>query len=181
MMIYLKNLNSGSGEMKDMERSITLIGLPGCGKTTVGNLLSDKLKYEFVDMDFYIENKQQKSIIELFRNGEDYFRNIETETCKVLGEKSKTIISSGGGVIKKSINIEYLKKNSIVVFIDRPVENILGDIQVEKRPLLANGKEVLYKLYDERYDLYKKYCDYRVENTGSLDEIVDKIAKLRNS
>lgn len=181
MMIYLKSLNSGSGEMKDMERSITLIGLPGCGKTTVGNLLSDKLKYEFVDMDFYIENKQQKSIIELFRNGEDYFRNIETETCKVLGEKSKTIISSGGGVIKKSINIEYLKKNSIVVFIDRPVENILGDIQVEKRPLLANGKEVLYKLYDERYDLYKKYCDYRVENTGSLDEIVDKIAKLRNS
>ena len=158
-MIYLKSLNSGSGGMKDMEKSITLIGLPGCGKTTVGNLLSDKLKYEFVDMDFYIENKQQKSIIELFRNGEDYFRNIETETC----------------------NIEYLKKNSIVVFIDRPVENILGDIQVEKRPLLANGKEVLYKLYDERYDLYKKYCDYRVENTGSLDEIVDKIAKLRNS
>ena len=46
-----------------MEKSITLIGLPGCGKTTVGNLLSDKLKYEFVDMDFYIENKQQKSII----------------------------------------------------------------------------------------------------------------------
>jgi len=181
MMIYLKSLNSESGGMKDMEKSITLIGLPGCGKTTVGNLLSDKLKYEFVDMDFYIENKQQKSIIELFRNGEDYFRNIETETCKVLGEKSKTIISSGGGVIKKSINIEYLKKNSIVVFIDRPVENILGDIQVEKRPLLANGKEVLYKLYDERYDLYKKFCDYRVENTGSLDEIVDKIAKLRNS
>ena len=181
MMIYLKSLNSESGGMKDREKSITLIGLPGCGKTTVGNLLSDKLKYEFVDMDFYIENKQQKSIIELFRNGEDYFRNIETETCKVLGEKSKTIISSGGGVIKKSINIEYLKKNSIVVFIDRPVENILGDIQVEKRPLLANGKEVLYKLYDERYDLYKKFCDYRVENTGSLDEIVDKIAKLRNS
>ena len=180
-MIYLKSLNSESGGMKHIEKSITLIGLPGCGKTTVGNLLSDKLKYEFVDMDFYIENKQQKSIIELFRNGEDYFRNIETETCKVLGEKSKTIISSGGGVIKKSINIEYLKKNSIVVFIDRPVENILGDIQVEKRPLLANGKEVLYKLYDERYDLYKKYCDYRVENTGRLDEIVDKIAKLRNS
>ena len=81
---------------------------------------------------------------------------------------------------KKHINIEYLKKNSIVVFIDRPVENILGDIEVEKRPLLANGKEVLYKLYDERYDLYKEYCDYRVENTGSLEEVVNKIAKLVN-
>ena len=95
-------------------------------------------------------------------------------------KRSKTIISSGGGVVKKRINIEYLKKNSIVVFIDRPVENILGDIEVEKRPLLANGKEVLYKLYDERYDLYKEYCDYRVENTGSLEEVVNKIAKVVN-
>ena len=159
--------------MKEMEKSITLIGLPGCGKTTVGNLLSDKLNYEFIDMDFYIEDNQGKTIIELFKN-------IETETCKELGERSKTIISSGGGVVKKRINIEYLKKNSIVVFIDRPVENILGDIEVEKRPLLANGKEVLYKLYDERYDLYKEYCDYRVENTGSLEEVVNKIAKVVN-
>ena len=166
--------------MKDMEKSITLIGLPGCGKTTVGNLLSHKLKYKFIDMDYYIEEKQGKTIIELFKNGEDYFRNIETETCRELGEKERTIISSGGGVIKKAINIEYLKKNSIVVFIDRPVENILGDIEVEKRPLLANGKEVLYKLYDERYDLYKEYCDYRVENTGSLEEVVNKIAKVVN-
>ena len=173
--------------MKDMEKSITLIGLPGCGKTTVGNLLSDKLNYKFIDMDYYIEENQGKTIIELFKNGEDYFRNIETETCRELGEKEKTIISSGGGVVKKAINIEYLKKNSIVVFIDRPVENILGenhtvydlgDIEVEKRPLLANGKEVLYKLYDERYELYKNYCDYRVENTGSLEDVVNSIASL---
>ena len=94
--------------MKDMEKSITLIGLPGCGKTTVGNLLSDKLNYEFIDMDFYIEKKQGKTIIELFKNGEDYFRSIETKTCRELGEKGKTIISSGGGVVKKAINIEYL-------------------------------------------------------------------------
>ena len=58
--------------MKEMEKSITLIGLPGCGKTTVGNLLSDKLNYEFIDMDFYIEDNQGKTIIELFKNGEDY-------------------------------------------------------------------------------------------------------------
>lgn len=164
--------------MKDVEKSITLIGLPGCGKTTVGALLSDKLNYEFIDMDFYIEKNQRKTIGEIFKNGEDYFRNIETETCKELGEREKTIISSGGGVVKKAINIQYLKKNSIVVFIDRPVENILSDIEVEKRPLLAKGKEVLYKLYDERYDLYLNYCDYRVENIGSLDDIVNKIAKL---
>ena len=73
-----------------------------------------------------------KTIVELFKNGEDYFRNIETETCRELGQKEKTIISSGGGVIKKTINIEYLKKNSIIVFIDRPVENILRDINVKR-------------------------------------------------
>lgn len=162
------------------EKSITLIGLPGCGKSTIGDLLSKKLNYAFIDMDNYIEEEQGKTIIEIFKNGEDYFRTIETETCKVLGQKSKTIISSGGGVIKKAINIDLLKENSIVVFIDRPVENILSDIEVEKRPLLANGKEVLYKLYDERYDLYKEYCDYRVENTGSLEEVVNKIAKVVN-
>ena len=92
-----------------------------------------------------------------------------------MGQKSKTIISSGGGVIKKAINIDLLKENSIVVFIDRPVENILSDIEVEKRPLLANGKEVLYKLYDERYELYKKYCDYKIPNVGTLDDVVDTI------
>ena len=62
--------------MKDMEKSITLIGLPGCGKTTVGNLLSDKLNYKFIDMDYYIEENEGKTIVELFKNGEDYFRNI---------------------------------------------------------------------------------------------------------
>ena len=100
--------------MKDMEKSITLIGLPGCGKTTVGNLLSDKLNYKFIDMDYYIEENEGKTIVELFKNGEDYFRNIETETCRELGQKEKTIISSGGGVVKRSINIEYLKINESV-------------------------------------------------------------------
>lgn len=167
--------------MRDIEKSITLIGLPGCGKTTIGSLLSDKLNYEFIDMDFYIEDNEKKSIIDLFKKGEDYFRNIETETCKILGKKSKTVISSGGGVIKKYKNIEYLKKSSIIIFIDRPVENILSDIEVEKRPLLVNGKEILYKLYEERYDLYKKYCDFMVENTGSLEEVVDKIKNCLES
>ena len=97
--------------MKDMEKSITLIGLPGCGKTTVGNLLSDKLNYKFIDMDYYIEEKQGKTIIELFKIGEDYFRNIETETCRELGEKEKTIISSGDLFSSYSTQISYRGSN----------------------------------------------------------------------
>lgn len=164
--------------MKVMEKSITLIGLPGSGKTTIGRLLAEKLNYKFIDMDLYIEENQGKTISEIFKSGEEHFRNIETECCKDLGKEVSAIISSGGGVVKKGENIEFLKQNSVLIFIDRSVENILGDIEVEKRPLLANGKEVLYKLYDERYELYKNYCDYRVENIGSLEEVVNKIAKL---
>ena len=75
---------------------------------------------------------------------------------------------------------EELRKNNLIdIFEKNHTVCDLGDIEVEKRPLLANGKEVLYKLYDERYDLYKNYCDYRVENTGSLEDVVNKIAKLR--
>ena len=76
---------------------------------------------------------------------------------------------------------EELRKNNLIDIFEKN-HNVydLGDIEVEKRPLLANGKEVLYKLYDERYDLYKEYCDYRVENTGSLEEVVNKIAKVVN-
>lgn len=164
--------------MKVMENSITLIGLPGSGKTTIGRLLAEKLNYKFIDMDLYIEENQGKTISEIFKSGEEHFRNIETECCKELGKEVSAIISSGGGVVKKSENIDFLKQNSILIFIDRSVENILGDIEVEKRPLLANGKEVLYKLHDERYELYKNYCDYRVENIGSLEDVVNKVAKL---
>ena len=161
-----------------MDKSITLIGMPGCGKTTIGKLLSKKLNYQFIDIDSYIEEKQGKTIDEIFKNGEEYFRNIETEACRELGEIKNSIISSGGGVVKRYINIEYLKRESIVIFIDRPLIRILNDIDVKKRPLLANGKEVLYKLYDERYGLYKKYCDYRIKNIGSLEEVIDKMLKI---
>ncbi len=158
-----------------MSKSITLIGMPGCGKTTIGRLLSKRLTYDFIDMDFYIEQTQNKTISEIFENGEKYFRDIETDVCKILSKKINTVISTGGGVIKKEENIRYLKENSIVVFIDRPLEDILGDVEVEKRPLLANGKEAVYKLYDERYELYKQYCDYTVKNTKSLKFVVDEI------
>ena len=161
-----------------MDKSITLIGMPGCGKTTIGKLLSKKLNYQFIDIDSYIEEKQGKTIDEIFKNGEEYFRNIETEACRELGEIKNSIISSGGGVVKRYINIEYLKRESIVIFIDRPLIQILNDIDIKKRPLLANGKEVLYKLYDERYELYKNYCDYRIKNIGSLEEVIDKMLKI---
>ncbi|SCI97616.1 Shikimate kinase 2 [uncultured Clostridium sp.] len=164
--------------MKNIEKSILLIGMMGCGKTTLGKILAKRLSYDFIDMDDYIEKISDDTISNLFKVSEDNFRNWEMEACRRLSKINKSVISAGGGVIKKDINMRLFDYNSIIIFIDRPIENILEDIDVVKRPLLSKGKEVLYKLKEERYDLYNNYCHYRVVNDGSLEEAVNSILEV---
>ncbi len=166
--------------MECMRKNILLIGMMGCGKTTLGRILAERLSYDFIDMDDYIEEIANDSISNLFKVSEENFRNWETESCRRLSKINKSVISAGGGVIKKNINMKLFNDNSIIIFIDRPIENIFEDIDVSKRPLLSKGKEVLYKLKEERYDLYKNYCHYRVVNDGSLEEAIDSIMKIIN-
>ena len=166
--------------MNNQDKNIVLIGLTGCGKTTVGKMLAEKMGYDFIDMDDYIIEMTGKSIPELFAISEDYFRKCETEACRELSNKKKTIIASGGGAVKNKENMKCFNDNSAIIVLDRPVDNIVTDIEIKNRPLLANGPEVLYKLHDERYDLYRSQCHYRVENTSTLDELVnDIINKVR--
>lgn len=164
--------------MEKTKKNILLIGMMGCGKTTLGKILAKKLSYDFIDMDSYIEEISNDTISNLFKVSEDNFRNWETESCRRLSKLKGTVISAGGGIIKKNINMKLFDENSIIVFIDRPIENILEDIDVSKRPLLSDGKEVLYKLKEERYDLYNKYCDYRIVNDGSIEEALYGIVEV---
>ncbi|WP_129598634.1 shikimate kinase [Anaerophilus nitritogenes] len=160
------------------DKNIVLIGMPGCGKTTIGKLLAEKLDMDFCDLDEYIEKREEKSIPEIFEEGEDTFRKIEASVVKELSQNSDMIISTGGGVVKNPENIENLKTNGIILFINRPIENIVSDIDIYTRPLLQNGKEKIYKLYEERYLLYKKYCDEEMINDEDLQIVVDKIIRL---
>ena len=160
--------------MFEKKDKVVLIGMPGCGKTTFGKVLASELNYNFIDMDDYVEEISNKSIKDLFAESEDVFRNWETEACKQLVNKKKVIISSGGGVIKKNENIIILKKEAIIVFIDRPVDNIAKDVEVSTRPLLKDGKEALYKLYDERYELYKNAADITIVNNGFIKDVINK-------
>jgi shikimate kinase len=158
-----------------MGRNIVLIGMPGAGKTTIGKMLYEKLDLKFVDVDEFIVEESGKTIPELFDVSESHFRDVERRAVKKLSMGNSSIIATGGGVIKNKENIEELKKQGIIVFIDRPLKNIAGDVEISKRPLLKDGVQKLYDLYDERYELYKKHSDFHIMNDCEIEDVANKI------
>ncbi|MCT4564415.1 MAG: shikimate kinase [Maledivibacter sp.] len=165
--------------MKKVNENIILIGMPGSGKTSIGRLVADELSMEFCDIDEYIEKKEGRSIPDIFQNdGEEYFRKLESESVEEVSRYTDSVISTGGGVIKFHKNMEFLNESGIIIFVNRALDNIISDIQTHGRPLLKDGKERLYKLYNERIDLYKKYCNYEIINDGSIEDVVERIIEI---
>lgn len=160
--------------------NIVLIGMPGCGKTAIGEILAQRLKLEFIDIDQYIELTEGKTITEIFIQGEAFFRDIESKAIITQSEKNNIIISTGGGVVKRDENMKALKRNSLIFFINRPINDIIGDIDETNRPLIKNKKNSVEELFKERLPLYKKYSNFEIANTTSLEEIVDEIIKVIN-
>ena len=158
-------------------KNIILIGMPGCGKSTLGRRLAGALHRSFVDADTYLEEKEGKSIPELFAVSEDCFRDAEERTIEALAKRESLVIATGG-VVKRVVNIERLKKTGTIYFIDRRPEDIAGDVEVSTRPLLAEGSAKVYTLYHERITLYRKAADEIVVNEGSLESVLEKLTKL---
>lgn len=157
------------------KKNIVLIGMPGSGKTTIGMLLAKKLDACFIDMDQYIENTWGQTIPQLFLRGEAYFRKLESEAVASLKDTKPAVISTGGGTVKDPSNMDILKENGVIVFIDRPLEDIAKDINLTDRPLLKGGAERLREIYHERYGLYSRYCDIRIVNDRSDADAVKSI------
>lgn len=151
--------------------TIFLIGMPGCGKTTLGKIAAKRLNMKFADMDKEIEKAEGRSISDIFKlYGEEYFRDAETKMLRgeVLGDEDK-IISTGGGIVVKEENIEILQNSGAeVIFIDRPPEYIEADIECSKRPLMKNGADAVYKLYRQRYARYERACTTKIINNSDL-------------
>ncbi|MGB7460021.1 MAG: shikimate kinase [Carnobacterium jeotgali] len=159
-----------------MKTNIVLIGMTGSGKSTIGEKLSQQLDMPFKDIDHFIEQTTKKTVSELFEVSEAHFRAIETQACKELAvTESYTVISCGGGVVLNPENIEALRKTGWIVFVDRPVEHIIKDIEIGHRPLLKDGKNVLYQLYEERFDLYQIAADFCVDNQSNLENVLNEI------
>lgn len=149
-------------------KNIILIGMPGCGKSTLGKRLAKRLGREFFDADEVLEEREQRTIKSFFAESEDAFREAETRTLAYLAQLQGVVIATGGGAVKRPQNIELLKRQGVVLFIDRQPDKIIGCIEGDARPLLADDKRRLYKLYDERIALYRRYADKIIENNGDF-------------
>lgn len=164
--------------LRSKKTNIVLIGMPGSGKTSIGKRLADRLRMNFADTDALVE-KQHGAIPKIFsEQGEPKFRDYEHEMAKTASELSNTVISTGGGVILNEKNMRVLGSTGIIVFLKRPLQRLLDDIDTEGRPLLPS-KDALKSLFRQRDSLYHKYADYVADNTSDMDTcIADIINKL---
>ena len=158
-------------------KNIVLIGMPGCGKTTLGRYLAKILGRDFIDADPEIEKDAGKTIPELFAVSEAHFREQETKTTKRLAKLGNKVLAMGGGVVLREENITCLKENGLVIFLDRSPGDIVGDVDTDTRPLLAAGRQRIYDLYDQREALYRKAADVTVQNKGELEEVLRRLTE----
>lgn len=159
--------------------NIVLCGFMGAGKTVVGKELAKIMGRKFVDTDEMIEAETGISIPAIFAaRGEDYFRDLEFEICKKAAELKNAVISTGGGAMTFSRNVEAIKKGSKVVFLDASFDVICSRIgNGNSRPLFKD-RENAKKLYDERCEKYTSAADFIVNGNDSARKTAMYIARL---
>jgi shikimate dehydrogenase len=148
--------------------NIILIGMPGCGKSTIGRLVAEKLGRTFVDTDAEIEKKAQKSIPRIFaEDGEAAFRSLETEVLTQFGRQSGLVIATGGGCVTKADNYPLLHQNGTIFWLQRDLKKL----PTEGRPLSTD----LVRMYEARKPLYASFADHTVDNNTTLQETTAQI------
>lgn len=175
---FSSKINSVFYGILNEKRNIALIGMPGSGKSTIGKELAKVLDKDFVDTDDMIVKTAKADIPEIFSEfGEEYFRTLETIEVKKASLYNNTVIATGGGAVLNGENITALSRNCVIVFLDRPLEDIVGTAD---RPL-AKTNEMLRKRYEERIDIYRSSADIIVKIGSCVAENTAKIIdKFKN-
>ncbi len=153
--------------------NIILTGMPGSGKSTVGRMLASITGRELTDTDDEIIKREGREITDIFSNeGESYFRDIESAVIRDVCSETGRIISTGGGAILKPENIDAMKSNGRVIFLDRPLEDL---IPTDDRPT-ASDREMLSRRYKERYDIYRNTADRMINvDTDDIKALAERI------
>lgn len=152
--------------------NIILIGMPGCGKTAVGQQLAQKLGKKFVDADESLEARVCRKITDIIPNdGEDAFREMESETLAELGKQSGLVIATGGGCVTQPQNYPLLHQNGTIFWLKRELDKLPTD----GRPLSQKG--TLGQMYEARMPLYLRFADAAISNDGSIAETASAICR----
>ena len=164
----------------DNKLNISLCGMMGSGKSSIGKILANKLHYNFIDIDKMIEIKAGKTIKKIFEeDGEEYFRNLEERiTINILGYKETVVSLGGGAIINKKIR-GFIKKNSYNIYLNVDIEILIKRLKYSKtRPLIYNKniKKELIKLLGIREKFYQK-ADLIVKNEKNITETTENIIK----
>ncbi len=165
-----------------MINNIVLCGFMGCGKSTVGNILAERLNYILKDSDQCIEQREKMTVSEIFDVfSEEYFRKVETEVLKELSCQNGIVIATGGGAVLNSDNVSELRKNGTIIFLDVTPETVIERLKNDtSRPLLQreNKEAVISELLCARKPKYQSAAHITVDANRSPTEVADEIISL---
>lgn len=158
------------GLLRLQMENIILIGMPGCGKSTVGKLLAERTGKKFLDADAVLEEDSGRKIVDIIPgDGEPVFRQMETDTLGKLGKQSGLVISTGGGCVTQERNYDLLHQNGTIFWLTRDLDKLPTD----GRPLSQQNR--LAEMFRIRQPMYHRFADFVVSNDGTAEETVRQI------
>lgn len=168
--------------MTQKHKNIFLVGFMGAGKSTVGKILADKTGYTFLDADKVIEEQAGTTITQIFaEHGEQYFRDLESESLEELAGNSNQVIATGGGVVQRDRNWQAIKENGVSIYLKASVETIWDRIKDDtSRPLLQveNPIETARELLNKRTEMYERADMVVSTDHLSLEQVAANILNL---
>lgn len=162
-------------------KNVVLIGMPGCGKSTLGVLLAKSLGAEFVDTDLIIQKNTGRLLHRIVEeDGKEAFLDIERDAILTLDKAENTVIATGGSAVLRAEAMEHLKKNAVVVYLSLPYLTISKRIRNIKTRGIAFGEgESLRDIYNQRLPYYEMYADITLRcDFGSVEKNVTKLVGI---
>lgn len=159
-------------------KNLVLTGMMGCGKTTIAGLLGKRLHRSVVDTDTLVEDKAGMTITELFSlYGEEHMRELETAVCRELSQQDGLVIACGGGLPLRQENQDLLRKNGIVILLNRNPEDIYDTMDISQRPLAQQGKEDFLRRFAQRAPIYQAFSHVVIDDFSSPEATTEEILK----
>ena len=162
-----------------MKTSISLIGMAGAGKSSIGEELAKSLNLKFVDSDFVIEQKYGKSLQDILsQSGHERFKEIEEESLLSVNFQ-EIVLATGGSAVFSKKAMQFIKENSIVIYLDATYQDITERVSnFSERGLIKRPDQTVEEAYKERKELYQHFTDHTIKNDKTIDSCVNEILGL---